>query len=107
MPYLWVTLSKNANRQTDGEGRERTEENNDRGLAEEEGLWSCSLCCSAKEMHSHALFSNACLGVVHKRAWLTEEFWIRRRGGLASPTPSRCAYTLQPRATKLYSKFMP
>lgn len=77
MLYLYVTLSKsssNANRQSVGEGRETKEENNDTGLTEAErrgALELHRLCCSAKEMHSHALFSNACLGVVHKRAWLT------------------------------------
>lgn len=40
--------------------------------------------CRAKEMHGHALFSKACLGVIHKGTWLVEHCFVDRGevGGL-------------------------
>lgn len=65
-----------------GDARERKEENKEGGASELH-----SLCCSAKEMHGRALFSNACLGVVHKGAWLAKNCCVQRRGGLVRGSP--------------------
>lgn len=54
-----------------------------------------SRCGSTKEMRGCELFSNACLGVVHKGAWLAENCRVQRGSGLVRGNPSRYAYALQ------------
>lgn len=85
-----------------GDERERKEENKEGGASELH-----SLCCGAKEMHGRALFSNACLGVVHKGAWLAKNCCVQRRGGLVRGSPYATPWWLlkmEITAKKLYSK---
>lgn len=60
------------------------------------GVWRLHIPCSrAKEMHGHALFSKACLGVIHKGAWLVERCCICRDEGKEVQELPECKNIIQ------------